>query len=566
MRKFVPAALVVCAAACAGEEPSPRSAATGPRESATWVFRSGVVHRARAESATALAVRGTRIVAVGSEAEIAPLIGPNTKVFDLHGRSLVASLTDAHGHLAMLGAALAGADLRNCEGPAACAERARKNAAEHPDAAWIVGRGWDQNRFDSKRFPSKSDLDAAVIDRPVWLRRIDGHAGWGNSKALALAGIRRDTVAPDSGKILLDERGEPTGVLVDGAMSLVERAIPSPTEAERERGILGAQSVALKNGLTSVHEMGVDRDYAKTFRRLAADGRLKLHVVGYGNGGGLRSPANEPAIVAWIDEPPDKASAEARFTMHGVKLWADGALGSRGALLLSPYADDPANHGIATTPPDVIERVAARALARGWQVAVHAIGDGANRAVLDSFERAGCTTHPNHRFRIEHAQIVDPSDIPRFARLGVIASMQPTHATSDMPWAEARVGSARLAGAYAWRRFLGANVALALGSDFPVESSDPAFGLFAAVTRTDRNGAPSGGWLPDQRLTIAEALDGFTRGAAFAAFEESFRGDAAPGMVADLTIFDRRLDDPQSLHDASVVLTVIDGAPVFASP
>ncbi|HEU4537961.1 MAG TPA: amidohydrolase family protein, partial [Polyangiaceae bacterium] len=348
-------------------------------------------------------------------------------------------------------------------------------------------------------------------------------------------------------------------MLVDAATQLVERVLPPVDEAAREQAIERAQALALSKGLTEVHEMGADAETVATFRRLEREGRLKLRVVAYASGG------TEAARASLFARRPDPPRPGAMFRLGGIKIYADGALGSRGAALLTPYADEPEHRGLVLTDPSALEDAARRALASGWQLAVHAIGDRANRAVLDAFERAGCRRGRDVRFRVEHAQILDVADVPRFAALGVLASMQPTHATSDMPWAPTRLGPRRLAGAYAWRSLLASGARLPAGSDAPVEAIDPTFGLYAFVTRQDREGRPPGGWLPSERLRLDEAARSFGEEAAFAAFEENWRGRAAEGMAADVTVFDRRLDeaDPASIRDARVVLTVVGGKIVF---
>jgi hypothetical protein len=333
-------------------------------------------------------------------------------------------------------------------------------------------------------------------------------------------------------------------------MDLVGRVIPAASDSTREQNILKAQRLVLEQGLTEVHEMGIDSATVRTYRRLAAEGKLALRVYAYRSAGDL-----DEALAS----KPDGITPDAHFTVRGIKLYADGALGSRGAALLAPYADEKDNTGLMVTPPEVIERAAARALAAGWQVAVHAIGDRANRAVLDAFEHAGCGAAKDHRFRIEHAQILALPDIARFARLGVIASMQPKHATSDMPWAEARLGGDRLAGAYAFRRVLASGAHVAWGSDFPVEDVSVLEGLYAATTRKDASGQPPGGWHPEERLSPEEALAGFTTGAAYAAFEESWRGRAAVGQAADLTVFDGDVTDEARLLTLHALLTVVGG-------
>jgi predicted amidohydrolase YtcJ len=469
--------------------------------------------------------------------------------------AVVPALTDAHGHVVGLGLALVRVDLRNCRSPEECASRVRDMLAKVPAGAWIQGRGWDQNLYPDQQFPTRAVLDAVSPTTPVVLRRVDGHAAWANSEALRRAKITRDTPEPPGGKILKDAKGEPTGILIDRAEDLVERAIPPPSDLEIEQAILRAQDLLVSEGLTSVHEMGIPVRVADVYVRLARSRRLKIRVYAHWSG-------DPDTLAEAFRRGPIRADGpDDLFTLRAIKLYADGALGSRGAHLKAPYTDDPHNTGLVLTPASEIEQISRRALAAGFQVSTHAIGDAANHDVLEAYARAGVT--PAARFRIEHTQIVDLADIPRFAQLGVIASMQPTHGTSDMPWAKKRVGRARLAGAYAWHRFLDAGVHLAFGSDFPVELSDPRLGLFAAIARTDLQGQPPGGWVPDQRLTVEETLRAFTTGAAYAAFEEGWRGELNPGMAADLTVFDGPLDTPEHIVKRRVLMTIVAGRVVY---
>ncbi len=500
--------------------------------------------------ARAIAIAKGRIAFVGDDAS--PWIGASTRVIDLGGRAVVPSLTDAHAHLSWLGESLEHVALEGCTGPDDCVERLRKVPANEREQ-WIHGHGWDQNRFADKQFPTHAAIDRVVADRPVWLRRVGGHAGWANARALALAGIDRSTKDPTGGRIVRDAAGNPTGVLVDNAMALVEKVVPPASDEALERRILRAQDIALEHGLTEVHEMGIDEPTVQAYRRLAGASRLRIRVYAFKTFG---------ALDATFATKPDAPARDALFTVRGVKLFADGALGSRGAALLAPYSDEPSTSGLLLTSPETIEKAARAALASGWQLAIHAIGDRANRIVLDAFEHAGCADHPEHRFRLEHAQVLATEDIGRLGKLGVIASMQPKHATSDMAWAPSRLGADRLAGAYAWRRVLASGARVAWGSDFPVEDVSVVAGLHAAVTRTDAGGHPAGGWLPDQRLTLDEALHGFTAGAAYAAFEESWRGRAAVDQAADLTVFDRELTET-SLLQARPVMTIVGGNVVY---
>lgn len=468
--------------------------------------------------------------------------------------TVIPGLIDAHGHLLGLGFALQRVDLVGARSIDEVVERTRAKAGAAHD--WLLGRGWDQNRWPEQVFPTRAPLDAAFPDQPVWLERVDGHAGWANSRALALAGITRDTPDPEGGRIERDAEGEPTGVLIDTAMTLVDAKVPAPGMVQKRRAYELALAAAARAGLTGVHDAGVSREDLLVLRSLADEGRLpiRIHAMADGDGEALAMLCKEGAY----------RHPGGRLQMRTVKLYADGALGSRGAALLAPYADEPGQTGLLIQSEQRLQALVKRAIDCEVQPAVHAIGDRANRAVLAAFAQAGAETRAALRPRIEHAQVVDPEDIARFADLGVIASMQPTHATSDMPWAEARLGPARLRGAYAWRRFLEADVNVAFGSDFPVERVEPLLGLYAAVTRQDAEGQPEGGWLPDQRLGFAEALAGFTLGAAHAGHDEDELGSLEPGKRADFVVLsaDPYAMKPRGLLALSVRSTWLDGRKV----
>ena len=506
-----------------------------------------------------------RLVAVGKAAELRRRF-PKARHIDAGTATVVPGLIDAHAHLMGLGQALMLADLSGARSIEEVVERLRAFARTAPADAWIQGWGWDQNRWPGQAFPTTAELDAAFPDRPVWLSRIDGHAGWANSAALraaeALPGARKldGQWQPEGGRIVRDG-ARASGVLVDEAMGLVQRAVPAPTEALREEALRRALAAAVANGLTGVHDMGVSRENLALMRRFADEGRLPLRIDAYADG--------DSGALADLCEHGLYRHDGGRLQMTGVKLFMDGALGSRGAALLADYSDDPGNRGLLVTDPAAFGAAVIRARDCGVQVATHAIGDRGNRIVLDTYEYAlkGRGARPDHRWRVEHAQVLASEDIPRFAQLRLVASMQPTHATSDMPWAEERLGPERLEGAYAWREFLDLGVPLALGSDFPVESVDPRLGLFAAVNRTDRQGHPPGGWLPEQKLTASQALRGFTFGAAYAAHDEAEVGRLAPGLRADFVILDR---DPLAvpaaeLDSLKVQATWVDGEPVYSA-
>lgn len=541
------------AAACGGAKPAPPPEPQAPA-GAALVLRGGDVWTmdpARPR-VSAVAVRDGRIAALGSDEDVAALIGPDTRVVDLAGATVTPGLVDAHAHLYGLGKALEEVDLKGIASEREAAAVVGDAAAGRPAGEWITGRGWDQTLWSPQRFPSRLTLDAVAPEHPVAVRRVDGHALWANGAAMKRAGITRATPDPDGGRIVRSPGGEPTGVFIDAAMELIEQHVPAPSPEARVRRIERAAAVAVSVGLTGVHEMGVSPEVADTYRELAARGALPLRVYVF-------LSVDDP-VGYMRDHEPDLGGADGRVIVRALKLFADGALGSRGAALLAPYADEPDNVGLTITPPAELDLAARTAVERGWQLGVHAIGDRGNRAVLDAYEVGAAH---DRRFRVEHAQVLAPSDIPRFARLGVIASMQPTHCTSDMRWAEARLGPERVLGAYAWRALLDAGAALAFGSDFPVEDVAPLLGVYAAVTRQDRDGNPPQGWYPAQRLTLDEAIGGFTTGSAFAGYAEDRRGRLAVGLDADLTVFDRALAADRTLLDAGVAMTIVAGEVVY---
>ena len=510
--------------------------------------------------AEAIAARDGAIVAVGSADEVESYRGPSTRAIDRPDAFAMPGLIDAHAHLADLGEESEQVDLRGVASPEEVAHKVRAWAQSHPDDPWVLGGNWDQSLWPGGEFAGAAVLDVACPDRPVWLTRVDGHAGWANSEALRHARIGAGAEAPADGQIIRDPRGRPTGVFLDGAMPLIARAIPAPTPEAIRRRLLAGQARALAAGLTGVHDAAVDRREAEAYRVLDRDGELKLRVYALASPPGGRESA-------FVSSPPGEAEPGDRFVMRAIKLFADGAMGSRGGYLFEPYADDPDNVGLRLIDPATLEATTIEALKNGWQVATHAIGDRANDMVLDAYARArrAVPEATDPRLRIEHAQVVRRTDIARFAELGAIASMQPAHASDDMRWADARLGTVRSQGAYAWRWFLDGGVRLAFGSDFPVEVVNPFWGLYAAITRQDPEGSPPGGWHPDQRLSLDEALRAHTAGSAFAAFDEGRLGVLKPGMRADLTVVDRDLFrvEPRALLDAKVLATIIDGEVAF---
>jgi len=482
---------------------------------------------------------------------------PDAQRLDATGATVVPGLIDAHGHIMSQGLALMRADLVGAATRDEAIARLVEFERTLPPGAWLLGRGWDQNDWPGKSYPTAADLDTAFPQRPVWLERIDGHAGWANSAAMRA--VPRDLGGdwqPEGGRILRTG-GRANGIFIDTAVALVDAVVPPPDAATRAEALARALASATSVGLTGVHDMGVSAEDLALYRQFADAGKLGLRISAYADGDG-------PALAA-LCASGRYYHPSGRLRMAGVKLFADGALGSRGAALLADYHDEPGQRGLLVTEPAALEATMVKARDCGVQVATHAIGDRANRIVLDAYARIAGAAAPALRWRIEHAQIVAPVDIPRFAKQHVIASMQPTHATSDGPWVESRVGKEGLPGAYAWRRFLDAGAKLAFGSDFPVESDDPRLGLYAAITREDLNGQPPGGWLPDQKLSAIEALRGFTADAAYAGFAETEVGRLAPGLRADFVILsgDPLTVPAREIPELRVISTWLDGKPVY---
>jgi predicted amidohydrolase YtcJ len=503
-------------------------------------------------------VRGGKIAFVADPPEVRRQ-APKARVIDLTGRFVFPGWADAHGHLEGLGFALEVADLRGAADAAEAASRMAAKAAALPQGAWAEGRGWDQNPWPGSAFPDARDLDRVLPDRPAVAGRVDGHALWVNSAALRAAGVTAETPDPEGGRILRRGDGSPSGVFVDNAKALVERVRSASSEADRERRLLAAMRSCASFGLTEVQDASAyGPEGIGILARLAARGDLPIRVYA------TVSPDSKLLAESFRKGPRIGGGADF-LTVRAIKGYADGALGSRGAALLADYADEPGNRGLLVTPPERLDALAADARRNGWQLWIHAIGDRGNRVSLDAFRKAVLALRDaplgGTRPRIEHAQVISVEDIPRFGFEGIIASIQPTHATSDMPWAEKRVGPARIEGAYAWKSLVRSGARLAGGSDFPVESEDPRLGFYAAVTRQDLSGKPPGGWRPSERLSRAEALALFTTGAAWASFEEKSRGRIAPGFEADLTVF---AADPMAVSDSAIpsvplVLTIVGG-------
>ncbi len=542
-------------------------AAARAAEPADLVLRNAVVHTvdAKRPRAEAVAVRGNRIVAVGSNADVQPFVGNRTRVLDFAGRTVVPGFNDSHAHFRGIGFARLDVDLVGTRSYAEVLERVAASLKGRPKGEWVQGRGWHEGKWDApapgavRGFPTHAALDAISPENPVVLERADGHAVLANARAMALKGIARGTKAPEGGEIIRNSRGDPTGVFVDNAQALVRAPEPSPDEVRR--AIELATEECLAKGVTSLTDAGADTDALALYREEANAGKLRTRLYVMAAGLPTMRALGRPEIG-----PPGSF-----LTIRAVKMYADGALGSRGAALLEPYSDDPDNLGLLVTPPAEILAAARFALAHGFQVGTHAIGDRANRIVLDAYETA-LAEHPeakDPRFRVEHAQVLDAADIPRFGKLGVLAAIQGIHCPSDRPWAPKRLGEARVKeGAYVWRKLLDAGARLMNGTDAPVEDVSPIQNFHATVTRQDANGRPPGGFDPDQKLTRAEALRTMTLDPAFGSFAEAEKGSIEVGKLADLVVLSQDIlsapDD--ALMKTEVLATIVDGKLLYEKP
>ena len=503
-----------------------------------------------------------RIIAVGGSADVAGK-AKNARRIDMQGRTVLPGLIDAHGHVFGLGQQLTQLDLFSTTSLEQALKSIGDYARANPNHAWIRGRGWNQENWKLGRFPTAAELDAVVSDRPVWLERVDGHAGWANRRALALAGITKTTPDPVGGKIVRDANGEATGVLVDAAQELVAKVLPQQTEAEGRVMLDRALQEIARVGLTSVHDAGIGVGEDRLYRAYADQGKLTARV--YAMIGGTDKDFDELS-----KNGPLKEYGKGMYALRSVKLYSDGALGSRGAALIKPYSDEPHSHGLLFFNMAQMDAKMAKAMRKGYQVNVHAIGDAGNRQILDIYKKELGVTKSgkggaNARHRIEHAQVVTLEDIPRFKTLGIIPSMQPTHATSDKNMAETRVGPERIKGAYAWRSFLHQGSRIACGSDFPVEAPNPFFGIHAAVTRQDAQGQPVAGWYPNQAMSLKEAFRCFTLDAAYAGHQENTLGSLEAGKQADFIVIDRDLFrmPTYDIHKTGVLETWVAGKQVF---
>jgi len=498
-------------------------------------------------TATAIAVRQGKILAVGDD--ISRYVGASTKTIDAKGATIVPGLIDSHGHVQGLGDMLGSLDLRGIVSEREIVEKVHEAVKRHKPGEWIFGNAWDQNLWSVKEFPDAAGISDAAPDNPVSLERVDGHAVWVNRKAMEIADINAATPDPAGGRIVRDATGGPTGVLVDQAQQLVSRKIPPASPEQVEQSLLRATQVLARDGITTVHDAGVSYADIDGYRSLIRKGQLAIHIY---------------AMILYPLALPDKPEIGEDLTIRSIKLIADGALGSRGAAMIEPYTDDPGNRGLPILDRVTIRAVAEKGLAKGFQVNTHAIGDRANRTALEAY--GDVLKGPNNkRFRIEHAQIVAPEDFAKFKQYSIIASMQATHATSDMLWAQDRVGPERIKGAYAWQTFLHLGVHVPNGSDFPVEDPNPLLGFYAAVTRQKTDGTPPNGWFPNQRMSREEALRSWTIEGAYAAFEENRKGSIEPGKMADFVMLsgDIMTMSAAEIPRTRVMMTVVSGKIVF---
>jgi predicted amidohydrolase YtcJ len=500
-----------------------------------------------------------KILAVG-ESDTMLLEFSGARLIDLDGKTVLPGLIDSHGHLYGLAVSYTRANLVGAASKQEALDRLREFEAELPEGEWLLGRGWDQNDWPEQQFPDRTDLDTFFPDRPVWLRRIDGHAAWANSVAIAQADTKLSGEwQVEGGHIQRDASGEPVGIFIDGAMQYIEDVVPETSPELIDSALDVATNTLVSLGLTGVHDPGVGLDIIRLYQRKISEGAMPLRV--YAMADGINETTN------WLCNEGTLSDPSGRLLMRSVKLYADGALGSRGAALLQDYSDETGNRGLMFVSADEMQSALRKVFSCGLQAGVHAIGDAANRLVLDAYEQV-LSEYPENpgRHRIEHAQILDPQDIPRFSELAVIAAMQPTHATSDMYWAGERLGADRLAGAYAWRSLLDSGALLAFGSDFPVEEVNPMLGIHAAVTRQDQQGWPQGGWLARERISRKEAIRAFTRDAAYAGFMEEQVGSLEAGKRADFIVLEEDiLEIPaEKIPKVRVLQTWVDGEQVFS--
>ena len=507
----------------------------------------------------AMAVRDGRITFTGSLREAMALKGATTRVLDVGGRTVIPGMVDAHAHLLGLGQALRVVNLVGAKSYDEVIARVVARGKDIPAGQWITGRGWDQNQWGDTRFPTHDALSRALPSNPVYLTRVDGHAGLANAAAMRAANVTAASKDPSGGRIERAANGDPTGVFIDNAKPLVERSIPGLTKEETRQAIRSAIRESQRWGLVGLHDAGESRSTIDLMEEMAKAGEIPFRLY-------VMIGDDSAAVTHYLARGPQSGLYDNHLWIRAIKLYADGALGSRGAALLEPYADDANNKGLLLSAPAHIQDVATRALRAGFQVNTHAIGDRGNRLVLDAYD-AALTKNPkaDHRFRVEHAQVIHHDDIPRFAQLGVIPSMQAVHQTSDMYWAGNRLGAGRLLGAYAWRSLLETGIVIPNGSDFPVEAVNPLLSFHSAVARQDAENWPAGGWLAEQKMTRDEALKSMTIWPAFSAFQESTMGSLTAGKLADFVVLDRDIMTvaDRDILGTSVIATYIGGKAVY---
>ena len=560
MKSLIVLTLVTLISACSNssEQTESNSAPQTQAPSSVNIVAASAIYTVneQAPTAAAFAYENGEILALGSLAELDQKF-PNAQHTDFADATIVPGIIDAHGHLLGLGQSLMNVDLMGSVSKQDILSRLQAAESALIDGQWLIGRGWDQNDWPVKDLPNKSDLDTAFPDRPVWLERVDGHANWGNSKAISFAD--QDLAGdwqPDGGEIVRDAMGQPTGVFIDNAVNVIQAKVPAASEAELNEALQRAMVKTASVGLTGMHDAGTSLTVWRLLEKMKAEGTLGVRVYAMANG------AND--MLSHLCNNGAAIDPSAMLTARSVKLYSDGALGSRGAAMLAEYSDDPGNIGLLIESQETLTTHATRATQCGLQVNIHAIGDRGNRVTLDVLEASQALENPG-RHRIEHSQIVELNDLARFKQLGLIASVQPTHATSDMYWAEDRVGAERIKGAYAWQKFIALDVPLALGSDFPVERPEPMPGFYAAITRQDAKDWPADGWYPDERLTRAQALHGFTLGAAYAAFQEDLLGSLEVGKRADFVVLsnDIMAVPAKEILNTKIVATYLDGKPIY---
>lgn len=564
LSRSAPLAVAASLLAAAPAAALAQSSAGAPQPAADLIVTNARIYTADDSRplVEAFAVRGNRIVFTGSAREAATLKGAATRVVDAGGRTVIPGMVDAHAHFAGLAQTLRAVDLVGTKSVTEVIARVQAKAATLPKGTWITGRGWDQNAWGDTRFPTHDALSAAVPDHPVLLTRVDGHANFVNAAAMKLAGVTAATKDPSGGKIQRDANGAPTGVFIDNAQRLVGSKVPELTRDEMRAALKDAIARMHSLGLVGMHDAGASRANIELFEDMAQKRELDLRLY-------VMIGDNAEALKHYFQVGPRSALYDGQVWVRAVKLYADGAMGSRGAALLEPYSDDPNNTGLLLSAPSHIEEVARQGLAAGFQINTHAIGDRGNRVVLDAYDKAlAATPRADHRFRVEHAQILHQDDIPRFAQMGVIPSMQASHQTSDMYWIGKRLGPTRLYGAYAWQSLLQTGVIIPNGSDFPVEAVNPLISFHASIARQDARDWPAGGWYPEQKMSREDALRSMTLWAAYAGFQEKELGSITPGKYADFVVLDQDIMrvPAELVLQTRVLSTWVGGRRVYAAP